>query len=409
MRGCMLVNKDEIAKKVLSGEISDSTSLNAVLRNMIKDVVETAMKTELDGFLGYDKNRSPQNDNGNRRNGYTQKEVSSKFGPISLDVPRDRYSEFSPQVVKKRQKHFDGFEDLILSIYSKGMSTRDIQHHIREIYNYDISAESVSRITESVMEQAREWQCRPLQPVYAVIFMDALFLKLRVDGRVKNEAAYMMIGITLEGQKECLGIWLGQSESSKFWLGILNELRNRGVNDVLIFAVDGLTGFPEAIHAAFPEAEVQRCIVHQIRNSLAQMSWKDRKAVAQGLRSIYSAPTEDGALLALDDFENEWGRKYPHVVSSWRRNWPELSTFFKYPEEVRKLIYTTNPIESLNSRVRKSVSGKRVFPTEASLFKALYLAVQEAESRWTMRIKDWPQIMSQLSVYFEERLKKYMK
>ena len=409
MGGCMFINKDEIAKKVLSGEISDSSSLNAVLRVMIRDVVETAMKTELDGFLGYDKNHSPENDNGNRRNGYTQKEVSSKFGPISLDVPRDRYAEFSPQVVKKRQKHFDGFEDLILSMYSKGMSTRDIQHHIREIYNYDISAESVSRITESVMEQAREWQSRPLQPVYAIVFMDALFLKLRVDGRVKNEAAFMMIGITLEGQKECLGIWLGQSESSKFWLGLLNELRNRGVNDVLIFAVDGLTGFPEAIHAAFPEAEVQRCFVHQIRNSLAQMSWKDRKAVAQGLRSIYTAPTEDAALSALDDFENEWGRKYPHVVSSWRRNWPELSTFFKYPEEVRKLIYTTNPIESLNSRVRKSVSGKRAFPTEASLFKALYLAVQEAESRWTMRIKDWPQIMSQLSVYFEERLKKYMK
>ena len=409
MGGCMFINKDEIAKKVLSGEISDSTSLNAVLRVMIKDVVETAMKTELDGFLGYDKNHSPENDNGNRRNGYTQKEVSSKFGPISLDVPRDRYAEFSPQVVKKRQKHFDGFEDLILSMYSKGMSTRDIQHHIREIYNYDISAESGSRITESVMEQAREWQSRPLQPVYAIVFMDALFLKLRVDGRVKNEAAFMMIGITLEGQKECLGIWLGQGESSKFWLGLLNELRNRGVNDVLIFAVDGLTGFPEAIHAAFPEADVQRCIVHQIRNSLAQMSWKDRKAVAQGLRSIYTAPTEEAALLALDDFENEWGRQYSHVVSSWRRNWPELSTFFKYPEEVRKLIYTTNPIESLNSRVRKSVSGKRVFPTEASLFKALYLAVQEAESRWTIRIKDWPQIMSQLSVYFEERLKKYMK
>lgn len=258
------------------------------------------------------------------------------------------------------------------------------------------------------MDQAREWQSRPLEPVYAIVFMDALFLKLRVDGRVKNVAAYLMIGINLDGQKECIGIWLGQSESSKFWLGILNELRNRGVNDVLIFAVDGLTGFPDAIHAAYPEADFQKCIVHQIRNSLAQTSWKDRKAVAQGLRSIYSAPTEEAALMSLGSFENEWGQKYPHVVSSWRRNWPELSTFFKYPPEVRKLIYTTNPIESLNSRVRKSVKGKSVFPTETALFKALYLAVQEAEKRWTMRVKDWPQIMGQLAIYFEDKLKNYL-
>ena len=313
-----------------------------------------------------------------------------------------------PQIVKKRQKHFDGFEDLILSMYSKGMSTRDIQDHIKDIYNYEISAESISRITNAVIESASEWQNRPLKPIYSIIFMDALFLKMRMDGRVRNVAAHMMIGITITGEKECIGIWLSQNESSKVWLGILNELKNRGVNDILIFAVDGLTGFPEAIRAAYPDSDVQRCIVHQIRNSLSQMSWKDRKPAAQSLRSIYTAPTEEAALLAFDSFENEWGKRYPQVVSSWKRNWAELSTFFRYPDEIRRLIYTTNPIESLNSRVRKTIKGKNVFPTEASIFKILYLAVQEAEKHWTMKVKEWPQIIAQLSIYYEEKLQKYL-
>ncbi len=238
--------------------------------------------------------------------------------------------------------------------------------------------------------------------------MDALFLKMRMDGRVRNVAAHMMIGITITGEKECIGIWLSQNESSKVWLGILNELKNRGVNDILIFAVDGLTGFPEAIRAAYPDSDVQRCIVHQIRNSLSQMSWKDRKPAAQSLRSIYTAPTEEAALLAFDSFENEWGKRYPQVVSSWKRNWAELSTFFRYPDEIRRLIYTTNPIESLNSRVRKTIKGKNVFPTEASIFKILYLAVQEAEKHWTMKVKEWPQIIAQLSIYYEEKLQKYL-
>jgi len=233
-----------------------------------------------------------------------------------------------------------------------------------------------------------------LEPIYAIVFMDALFLKLRTDGRVKNVAAYLMVGIDLEGRKECLGIWLGQSESAKYWLGVLNEFKNRGVNDVLIFAVDGLTGFPEAIRAVYPQAEIQRCLVHQVRNSLAQMSWKDRKEVATCLRSIYTAPTEDAGLMALAQFEETWGKKYPHVVMSWRRNWDDLATFFKYPDALRRLIYTTNPIESLNSRGRKTVKGKSVFPTEIALFKALYLAVTEAAKRWTVRTRNWSEILA---------------
>ena len=405
----MLINRDEIAQKVLSGEISNMADLNGVLKSMIKEVVETAMRAELTDFLGYEKNRSPDPDTVNRRNGYSQKEVSSKLGPIVIDVPRDRDADFAPAIIKKRQKHLDGFEDLILSMYSKGMSTRDIQYHVKELYNYDISPETVSRITDAVIEKAKEWQNRPLESLYAIVFMDALFLKLRVDGRVKNVAAYLMIGINLEGKKECLGIWLGQSESSKYWLNVLNELRNRGVNDVLLFSVDGLTGFPEAIHAVYPDADVQRCIVHQIRNSLGQMAWKDRKEVANAMRSIYTAPTEEAGLMALQCLEDEWGAKYPQVVLSWKRNWSELATFFRYPEEVRRLIYTTNPIESLNSRVRKTVKGKNVFPTEAALFKALYLAVNEAEKRWTVRTRDWPKIMAQLSVYFQEKLTTYLR
>ena len=403
----MLINREKIAQKVQSGEIARTADLSAILRGMIREVVEAAMGAELTDFLGYEKNRSPESDMANRRNGYSQKELSSKSGPITIDVPRDREAEFTPAIVKKRQKHLDGFEDLILSMYSKGMSTRDIQYHVKEIYNYEISPETVSKITDTVIDRAREWQNRPLEPIYAIVFMDAIFLKLRVDGRVKNVAAYLMIGINLDGKKECLGIWLGQSESSKYWLGVLNELRNRGVNDVLIFAVDGLSRFPQAIHTVYPDADIQRCIVHQIRNSLAQMSWKDRKPVADALRSIYTAPAEEAGQMALQSLEEEWGKKYPQVILSWYRNWAELSTFFRYPAEVRRLIYTTNPIESLNSRVRKTVKGKNVFPTETSLFKALYLAVHEAEKRWTVRTKNWPEIMAQLSVYFQEKLENY--
>ena len=404
----MLINRDELSRKMLEGELTSLDDLNSVLRAMIKDVVETAMGAEMNGFLGYDRYQKVANEFGNYRNGYSQKELASKVGPIVIDVPRDRKSEFAPGIIKKRQKDIGGFEELILSMYAKGMSTRDIQHHVKEIYNHDISPETVSRITDAVIDKAKEWQHRPLEPIYAIVFMDALFLKLRVDGRVKNVAAYLMVGIDLEGKKECLGIWLGQSESAKYWLSVLNEFKNRGVNDVLIFAVDGLTGFPEAIRAVYPQAEIQRCLVHQVRNSLAQMAWKDRKEVATCLRSIYTAPTEEAGLMALAQFEETWGRKYPHVVMSWKRHWTELATFFKYPEAVRRLIYTTNPIESLHSRVRKTVKGKSVFPTEISLFKALYLAVAEAEKRWTMKTRNWSEIMAQLSIFFQDRLQGYL-
>lgn len=291
---------------------------------MIKDVVETAMGAEMTVFLGYDRYRTPDSAPGNRHNSYNQKELASKVGPIVIDVPRDRKSEFAPAIVKKRLQDSGGFEELILSKSAKRMSTRDIQHRVKKICNHDISPETVTRITDAVIDKAKEWQNRPLEPIYAIAFMDVLFLKPRVDGWVKNVASYLRVGIDLEGKKECLGIGLGQSESAKYWLSVLNEFKNRAVNDVLIFAGDGLTGFPEALWAVYPQAEIQRCLVHLVRNSLAQMAWKDRKEVATCLRSIYTAPTEESGLVALAQFEEIWGRKYPQVCCPGNvigRNW----------------------------------------------------------------------------------------
>jgi transposase-like protein len=292
-------------------------------------------------------------------------------------------------------------------MYAKGMTTRDIQAHIQDIYGYEMSAETISTITDRVLERAKEWQSRPLQEVYAIVFMDALFLKMRMEGHVRNVAVYAIVGIDLEGSKEVFGLWIAETESSKFWLTVLNELKNRGVRDVLIFSVDGLTGISDVIRSVFPQAEIQRCIVHQIRNSLRYVSWKERKNVAHDLKAVYKAATEQEALSALEDFEGTWGKKYPHIVPSWRRNWGELVTYFKYPAEVRTLIYTTNPIESLNRGLKKITKTRAIFPNEGALFKLLFLAIDDISKRWTMRIHDWAMVYSQLNIYFEERLRRF--
>jgi len=289
------------------------------------------------------------------------------------------------------------------------MSTRDISSHIEELYEHSLSPETISSITDAIIEKAKEWQVRPLESIYAIVFMDATFLKVRVDGQVRNVATYLMIGITLDGNKEVLGIWIAKTESSKYWLGVLNELKNRGVIDVLIFAIDGLNGFSNAISAVYPYAEVQRCIVHQIRNSLKHVSWKDRKEVANDLKSIYKAVNEESAQLALTEFSDKWGNTYPHIAMSWTSNWNELSTFFKYPEAVRRLIYTTNPIESLNASIKKVIRNKGSSPTEMSAFKLVFLAVSEAQKKWTMRLRNWPEIYSQLNIFFKETIQKHEK
>ena len=402
-----MIDKEALKQAYKEGKISSLDDVNSVMKNVIKDVIEVLSESEITNFLGYEKHHPQIEPIDNYRNGHNDKSLNSKYGVIDVSIPRDRKSDFHPEIVKKRQRDITGIEDMVISLYAKGMSTRDIQSHIEELYNHSLSPESISNITDTVIDRAREWQVRPLESIYAIIFMDATFLKMRVDGVVKNVAAYLMIGITLSGYKEVLGLFIAKSESSKYWLGVLNELKNRGVGDVLIFAIDGLNGFSDAIGAVFPHAEVQRCIVHQIRNSLKYVSWKDRKEVAEDLKSIYRSVNEETAQLALTEFNDKWGSTYPHITASWTSNWNELSTFYKYPEPIRRLIYTTNPIESLHAKIKKIIGNKGSFPTETSAFKLLFLAVTEAEKKWTVRLRNWSEIYAQLSLFFSEVIHKY--
>jgi len=403
-----LLNTEELKKQIANGTFTGLDDITHEFKNILKEVIQTASEEELTSHLGYDKHQ--ESNTSNARNGYNDKTIKSKYGNIDVSIPRDRESSFEPQLVKKREILLNGSEDLILSLYTKGMSVRDIQHHLDDLYGYELSTQTISNITEKVIEKANEWQIRPLEKIYPIIFMDATVLKIRVDRVVKNIAAYIMLGISLEGKKEIIGIWIGENETSKYWLTVLNDIKKRGVNDVLIFAIDGLNGFSEAISAVYPKAEVQRCIVHQIRSSLKFVSWKDRKAVAKDLKSVYSALTEEDAKIALTDFNDIWGKKYPNITASWSNHWAELSTFFKYPDAVRKLIYTTNPIESLNATIKRKTKSKGSFPTEESAFKVMYLATQEQQAKWNMSsIRNWFEIYPQLSIFFSEIVSKYIK
>jgi putative transposase len=404
----MVLDRAKLKKLLKEKGVKSLDDFNAFMRDVSKDVIETLLDEELTDHLGFEKYDQKSKTIDNSRNGYTPKTVKSKFGEIGLDVPRDRKSEFEPQVVKKRKKDISGLEDKIISMYAKGMTTRDIQSHIKDLYNYEISPETVSSITDRILERAKEWQIRPLEPIYAIVYMDAVILKMRTEGHVRNVAVYTIVGINLDGIKECLGLWICETESAKYWLSVLNELKNRGLADVLIFSVDNLTGISEAIEAVFPKAEVQKCIVHQIRNSLRYVSWKERKAMAKDLKFIYEAATEEEGAAALTDFSEKWDKRYPHVSVSWKKNWPELSTFFKYPPEIRRLIYTTNPIESVHRQIKKVAKNKSSFPNEQSLIKLVYLAVEGASRKWTMRHRDWSMIYSQLMIFFEDRLAKYL-
>jgi len=403
-----LINHEELKKQLASGEITSLDDITAEFKNILKEVIQTASEEELTSHLGYNKHQ--ESNSSNARNGYNEKTIRSKYGQFDVSIPRDRDSSFEPQLVKKREVLLDGSEDLILSLYTKGMSVRDIQHHLDDLYGYELSTQTISNITEKVIEKANEWQSRPLDSIYPIIFMDATILKIRVDRIVKNIAAYIMLGISLEGKKEIIGIWIGENETSKYWLTVLNDIQKRGVKDVLIFAIDGLNGFKEAIQAVYPKAEIQRCIVHQIRSSLKFVSWKDRKEVAKDLKSVYSAHNEEDAKLALADFNDIWGKKYPNITASWQTHWAELSTFFKYPDPVRKLIYTTNPIESLNATIKRKTKTKGSFPTVESAFKVIYLAISEQQEKWkTNSIRNWYEIYPQLSIFFSEIVSKYTK
>ena len=403
-----ILNKEELRKQIREGK---EISLDGILdefKSLLRESLQTASEEELTSHLGYEKHQ--ESENPNYRNGHNKKSLKTKYGQVDVLIPRDRDGTFEPKLVPKRERILKGSEELILSLYAKGMSVSDISSHLDDLYGYQLSEQTISNITESIMDKAKEWQSRPLASIYPIIFMDATVLKIRVDRVVKNIAAYIMLGITLDGKKEILGIWIGENETSKYWLTLLNELKNRGVDDVLIFAIDGLNGFNQAIQAVYPKAEIQRCIVHQIRSSLKFVSWKDRKAVSKDLKTIYSAKTEEDAQLALTEFNDIWGQKYPHILQSWLNNWNELATFFKYPKSIQTLIYTTNPIESLNSNIKRKTNSKGSFPTMDSAFKMLYMSTQEIQQKWERSsIRNWSEIYPQLCIFFSEIMEKYTK
>lgn len=403
-----MIDKEKLLKLYADGKVQSTEDLQDVLRDLTKEVLETLYDGELTDHLGYKKHEQKKSKDKNYRNGTTGKTVKSQAGEIDLTLPRDRKGTFEPKVIRKHQTDISGIEAKVISMYAKGMTNRDISQHIHDIYGYELSADTISNITDLVVDKAKEWQARPLKALYPIIFLDAFVIKMRVDRHVRNVSVYGIIGIDLEGRKECLGLYFSETESAKYWLTVMNELKNRGLEDVLIFAVDNLSGISEAIRTAFPKAEIQKCIVHQIRNSLKFVPWKERKEVASDLKAIYTAPTEEDALEALSDFEEKWDKKYPHISKSWHTNWSELSTFFVYPQEIRTLIYTTNPIESFNRGIRKVTKNRGAFPTEQAALKLLYLAVQDISKKWTQTIRNWGVIFSQLCIFFEDRLSKYL-
>lgn len=396
----------ELLLEMLQGAgITDVAGVQELFKEMVSTVLENGLEGELEEELGYSKYDYRNKETDNSRNGHSEKTLKSSLGEIAIQVPRDRKSEFEPQLVKKHQTALSGdIEEKILSMYAKGMSTADIEAHIREIYGMSVSDTTISRVTDKILPVVREWQQRPLESVYAVVFMDAIHFHVRSEGQIVKKAVYIAIGVQMDGIRDVLGMWVGENESAKFWLGILNGLKNRGVRDILIACVDGLTGFPNAIEAVFPQTEIQQCIIHQIRNTTRFVSYKDIKLLMTDLKRVYQAVDEQTALHELDVFEEKWSSRYPKIAVSWRANWANLATYFKYPQEVRILIYTTNSIENFNRGLRKVTKSKSVFPSDDALLKMLYLAMMDITKKWTGRRRDWGIIHSQLEIFFADRL-----
>ena len=382
----------------------DAADVQEMLKDLLGDTLQGMLEAEMDEKLGYSKYDYRNKETDDSRNGYSKKTVTSSLGEIDLDIPRDRKGEFEPQAVKKNQTDISNIEDQVLSMYAKGMTTRDISEHLASVYGVDASAEMISHMTDRILPVAKEWQNRPLERKYAIVFMDAVHFHVRQDNQTVKKAVYVAIGTRLNGQREVLGMWIGGNESAKYWLGVLNEIKNRGVEDIMIVSVDGLTGFGDAIGAVYPKAEIQRCIVHQIRYSTKFISYKDIKPFMKELKEVYQAATEEAALEALESLEENWGKKYPTSVASWRNNWAQLSTYFKYPAEIRKLIYTTNSIENFNRQLRKVTKNRTIFPTDDALFKLLYLAMMDITKKWTGKSWDWGQTLDQLCIYFGDRI-----
>lgn len=398
--------KDNSKLKELIAEygIKDMKDVHDFVKMLTAETIQAALDAELDEELGYSKYDYKNKMTSNSRNGHSTKTVQGSMGEMDIEIPRDRDGEFEPQLIKKHQTDISSIEDKVIYLYSQGVSTREIQKTMNEMYGINVDDSRVSKITDKIIPLIKEWQERPLQSVYAMVVLDAVHYNVRDNGIVTKKAAYVAIGTDLDGKKDVLGIWLGASESAKYWLTVLNGLKNRGVSDILIVSVDGLSGFVEAINTAFPQTEVQRCIIHQIRSSCRYVSYKDIKQFTNDLKPVYKAATEDIALIALDEFEAKWGKKYPLGVKSWRVNWNELSTMFKYPPEIRKLIYTTNAIENFNRQLRKVTKTKSAFVSDDALMKLLYLTTMHIVEKWTMPIKNWGMILDNLLIYFGDRV-----
>ncbi|ECF3326599.1 TPA: IS256 family transposase [Salmonella enterica] len=401
---------DEKKLKALAAELAKGlkteADLNAFSRMLTKLTVETALNAELTDHLGHEKN-APKTGS-NTRNGYSSKTLLCDDGEIELNTPRDRENTFEPQLIKKHQTRITQMDSQILSLYAKGMTTREIVATFKEMYDADVSPTLISKVTDAVKEQVTEWQNRQLDALYPIVYMDCIVVKVRQNGSVINKAVFLALGINTEGQKELLGMWLAENEGAKFWLSVLTELKNRGLQDILIACVDGLKGFPDAINSVYPQTHIQLCIIHMVRNSLKYVSWKDYKAVTSGLKVVYQAPTEEAALMALDAFAGVWDDKYPQISKSWRAHWENLNTLFSYPPDIRKAIYTTNAIESLNSVIRAAIKKRKVFPTDDSVRKVIYLAIKDASKKWSMPIQNWRLAMSRFIIEFGDRLSDHL-
>ena len=397
--------REKIRELLQLANVGSMDDIQELFKDTIAEFMENGLEAELDDQLGYSRYDYKNKDTDNSRNGHSSKTLRTSFGDVEVSVPRDRKSEFDPKVLRKNQTSISqDIEEKILSMYAKGMTTGDIEAHIQDIYGVDVSDTTVSRITDKILPVAKEWQQRPLESIYAVVFLDAIHYHVRSEGQIVKKAVYIAIGIDLDGHKDVLGMWVGENESAKFWATVLNSLKNRGVEDIFIACTDNLTGFSAAIEAVYPKTEIQNCIIHQLRNSSKYVSYKDLKALMADLKAVYAAVDEPAALDALDTFAEHWDKKYPKISQSWRNNWANLSTYFKFPQALRRLIYPTNTIEGFNRQLRKVTKSKSVFPTDDSLFKMLYLAMIDITKKWTGRKQDWSMIHAQLAIYFEDRM-----
>lgn len=404
-----LFTKEQVRNWLKENNLTSIKSIEDAFVGQMKDVLQEALEAEMNHELGYSKYDWKNKETENSRNGHSKKTVKSRFGEIELKIPRDIKNEFEPIIVKTHERIVsDSIEDKITSMYAHGMSTRDIDSMVKSIYGIEVSAEMVTKITDKIIPLAKTWQNRGLKPFYPIIYLDGVVFYVNQDGHIVNKTAYLVYSINIDGKKEILGIWIGESESAKFWMTVISDLRNRGVQDILIACVDGLKGFKEAIKSTFPDTEIQKCIVHQIRNSTKFVNYKDRKPFCADLKEIYTAPNEQAGLDALERFEKKWGDRYGYAAKSWRDNWPELSTFFRYPPEIRRIIYTTNAIENFNRQIRKYTKSKSSFPSDESLFKMLYLIVRDASEKYTMPVPNWGIVVNQLRVYFGARMEKYL-